>query len=125
MSHRDPQLLLLPLALGGKGHRIGIIRLPGYDSPNPPDDHPLVKIFDAAVAPLAELLVSFPDEHPVVGSYKLFFTERAAEHDDRRVDAWIAQPLFEPVKELTAMMAQPLKKLRWFPSRVESGAVGC
>jgi hypothetical protein len=76
-----------------------------------------MEIFDAALAPLAKLLVSFPDEHPVVSSYNLFFTDLATADDDglvARVEKWIAEPLFGPVDELTALMERPLRQLQDF-----------
>ncbi|KAJ7230884.1 hypothetical protein C8J57DRAFT_1251619 [Mycena rebaudengoi] len=94
--------------------QIGTIRSLAFRESNAAENHPLIEIFDAALTPLAILLVSFPDEHPVVRSYKLFFTDLATEDDDSRVDRWIAEPLFEPVKELTVLMMRPLEKLQDF-----------
>ncbi|KAJ7131337.1 hypothetical protein C8R44DRAFT_871833 [Mycena epipterygia] len=94
--------------------QIGTIRYPAFYGSNPAEDHPLIKIFDAAVDPLAKLLVSFPDAHPVVSSYKRFFTNGAADYEDSRVEAWIAELQLEPFKELTVLMAKPLEQLQDF-----------
>ncbi|KAJ7018960.1 hypothetical protein C8F04DRAFT_1198196 [Mycena alexandri] len=69
---------------------IGNIRTPAYHESNLPDNHPLIGIFDAAIAPLAKLLISFPNDHPVVNSYNSFFTELATPggQDKDRVRAW-------------------------------------
>ncbi|KAJ7276589.1 hypothetical protein C8J57DRAFT_1713894 [Mycena rebaudengoi] len=96
--------------------QIGMIRYPANCLP-PAKNHPLMEIFDAALAPLAKLLVSFPDEHPVVSSYNLFFADLATAYDDglvARVEKWIAEPLFRPVDELTALMERPLRQLQDF-----------
>ncbi|KAJ7732868.1 hypothetical protein B0H16DRAFT_1769936 [Mycena metata] len=41
---------------------------PGVQS-NPPKNHPLIDILNAAIAPLIKLLISFPNDRPVVDSY--------------------------------------------------------
>ncbi|KAJ7227518.1 hypothetical protein C8J57DRAFT_1252429 [Mycena rebaudengoi] len=95
---------------------IGMIRYPAIHL-SPAENNPLIQVFDAALAPLAKLLVSFPDDHPVVSSYKLFFTDLATEDNDSlvtRVEEWIAPPLFEPVKEVADLMVRPLKQLQNF-----------
>lgn len=96
--------------------QIGKIRSPAFSTSHPPEDHPLIKIFDAAVAPLAELLISFPDDHPVVSSYNSFFEDRPADARDTGVEEWLGFGfgLEEPVRELTALMEHPLEKLQDF-----------
>ncbi|KAJ7236626.1 hypothetical protein C8J57DRAFT_1247614 [Mycena rebaudengoi] len=96
--------------------QIGMIRYPANCLP-PAKNHPLMEIFDVALAPLAKLLVSFPDEHPVVSSYNLFFADLVTADDDglvARVEKWIAESLFGPVDELTALMERPLRQLQDF-----------
>ncbi|KAJ7021269.1 hypothetical protein C8F04DRAFT_1195671 [Mycena alexandri] len=56
--------------------QIGNIRIPAYES-KLPKNHPPIDIFDAAIAPLTQLLISFPNDHPVVNSYNRFFTKLA------------------------------------------------
>ncbi|KAJ7620926.1 hypothetical protein B0H17DRAFT_1151844 [Mycena rosella] len=94
--------------------QIGMIRRPAYFFPDPPKNYALMKIFDAAVAPLAKLLKSFPDEHPVVSSYNLFFKDRPEDDRDNHVDAWIPTRLRDPVSELTLLMERPLEQLQDF-----------
>ncbi|KAJ7471213.1 hypothetical protein B0H11DRAFT_1919781 [Mycena galericulata] len=72
-----------------------------------------VKSRSRTVTPLAKLLVSFPDEHPVVSSYKSFFTDSPTA-EDNRVDTWLIEPLWNPVEELTALMVRPLERLQDF-----------
>jgi hypothetical protein len=64
---------------------------------------------------LAELLASFPDDHPAVSSYNLFFTNIATDNDAGLVETWFARHaalLSGPVQELTTLMARPLRKLQ-------------
>ncbi|KAJ7714650.1 hypothetical protein B0H16DRAFT_1807624 [Mycena metata] len=56
--------------------QIGNIHIPAYES-NVPKNHPPIDIFDAAIVPLTQLLISFPNDHPVFNSYNRFFTELA------------------------------------------------
>ncbi|KAJ7736464.1 hypothetical protein B0H16DRAFT_1466651 [Mycena metata] len=56
--------------------QIGNIHIPAYEC-NVPKNHPPIDIFDAAIVPLTQLLISFPNDHPVFNSYNRFFTELA------------------------------------------------
>ncbi|KAJ7271641.1 hypothetical protein C8J57DRAFT_1226225 [Mycena rebaudengoi] len=99
-----------------QSEQIGMIRYPAIHL-SPAENNLLIQVFDAALAPFAKRLVSFPDDHPVVSSYKLFFMDLATEDDDSlvtRVEEWIAHPLFEPVKEVPDLMVRPLKQLQDF-----------
>ncbi|KAJ7027239.1 hypothetical protein C8F04DRAFT_1294531 [Mycena alexandri] len=90
--------------------QIGKIRTPACYS-KPVENHPLIKIFDAAVGPLANLLVSFPDDHPVVKPYNEFFTELAmGPEDNERIRAWTPSWNGKD-KELIALRKRPLEKL--------------
>ncbi|KAJ7926611.1 hypothetical protein B0H13DRAFT_2313329 [Mycena leptocephala] len=88
--------------------QIGIVRYPAFSSPNPPKNHPLIEIFDIAVASLAKLLVSFPGDHPVVRSYNAFFMDRPEDHRDTHIERWLPEGLHQPERELTALMERPL-----------------
>ncbi|KAJ7797825.1 hypothetical protein B0H13DRAFT_1933974 [Mycena leptocephala] len=94
--------------------QIGIVRYPAFSSPNPPKNHPLIEIFDIAVAPLAKLLVSFPGDHPVVRSYNAFFMDRPEDHRDTHIERWLPEGLHQPERELTALMERPLQRLQDF-----------
>jgi hypothetical protein len=64
---------------------------------------------------LAELLASFPYDHPAVSSYDSFFTDIATDDDAELVETWFgrrAHFLHNPLAELTALMVQPLGKLQ-------------
>lgn len=94
-----------------------MIRNPTFIYSDPSDDHPLVEIFNAAVAPLAELLQSFPDDHPVVSSYSIFFMDRPENHRDAEshIEKWLSPSgLAAPFQELAALMQRPLDKLQDF-----------
>ncbi|KAJ7132733.1 hypothetical protein C8R46DRAFT_1235681 [Mycena filopes] len=78
----------------------------GDDGPN--------QIFDTAVGPLAKLLVEFPDEHPAVSSYMLFFADQPDEWEERHIENWSPKRLTDPHHELVALMAEPLTQLQDF-----------
>lgn len=94
--------------------QMGTIRFPAFADEKPPEDHPLIKIFDAAAAPLAQLLTSFPDDHPVVNSYNRFFADRPEDDRDDCVEKWLPAGFNEPFKELTTLMERSLEKLQDF-----------
>ncbi|KAJ6530564.1 hypothetical protein B0H19DRAFT_1082295 [Mycena capillaripes] len=97
--------------------QIGKICCPA-DSEEPLDNHPLHRIFDAAVIPLAQLLVSFPPDHPVVNSYESFFEDRPDEDkdDDEVVVEWMRLKLRlnKPNLELYELLDFPLARLDGF-----------
>ncbi|KAJ6517243.1 hypothetical protein C8R47DRAFT_1205479 [Mycena vitilis] len=103
---------VLKLAL--RPEQIGVIRHPAYWTHCPPEDHPLVKIFESAMVPLTALLKCFSDDHPVVLSYNSFFMDAPEGDRDARVQEWLQTFLADPTPELTALMQRPLKKLEDF-----------
>ncbi|KAJ7137256.1 hypothetical protein C8R46DRAFT_1234640 [Mycena filopes] len=88
--------------------------MPASSGRNPPSNHPLIQIFDTAVGPLAKLLVEFPDEHPAVSSYMLFFADQPDEWEERHIENWSPKRLTDPHHELVALMAEPLTQLQDF-----------
>ncbi|KAJ7247814.1 hypothetical protein C8J57DRAFT_1240748 [Mycena rebaudengoi] len=83
--------------------KIGMIRYPAIHL-SPAENNPLIQVFDAALAPLAKLLVSI---HPVVSSYKLFFTDLATEDNDSlvtRVERDIKRITIEADEALRVML---------------------
>ncbi|KAJ7216922.1 hypothetical protein C8J57DRAFT_1255123 [Mycena rebaudengoi] len=83
--------------------KIGMIRYPAIHL-SPAENNPLIQGFDAALAPLAKLLVSI---HPVVSSYKLFFTDLATEDNDSlvtRVERDIKRITIEADEALRVML---------------------
>ncbi|KAJ7015963.1 hypothetical protein C8F04DRAFT_1204093 [Mycena alexandri] len=81
---------------------------------SPPADHPLIKVYDAALAPLSKILTELPDGHPVVAHYTSFFTKAAmGKEDDHDVKAWRPPVTRELLKrtELTVLRRGPLSTL--------------
>ncbi|KAJ7622367.1 hypothetical protein FB45DRAFT_870569 [Roridomyces roridus] len=92
--------------------QIGVIFGEAHNTRDPSRDHPLISIFNNAVEPLGKLLMSFPDDHPVVQSYRSFFTADSEDHDETEIEHWLRRAnLHDPVNELTALMKRPLKHL--------------
>ncbi|KAJ7769003.1 hypothetical protein B0H16DRAFT_1716200 [Mycena metata] len=89
--------------------RIGNIHIPAYYESNPPENHPLIDILDAAIGPLTKLLISFPNDHPVVNSYNRFFTELAMpgggdkDHIKAGTPHW-----WRKTQEFSALLKRPL-----------------
>ncbi|KAJ7024664.1 hypothetical protein C8F04DRAFT_1301791 [Mycena alexandri] len=95
--------------------QIGNIRAPAYYESNLLENHPLIDIFDVAIAPLAKLLISFPNDHPVVNSYNSFFTELVTPggRDKDRVRAWTPH-WWRRTPESSALLMRPLKMILLF-----------
>ncbi|KAJ7156737.1 hypothetical protein C8R46DRAFT_1294476 [Mycena filopes] len=84
--------------------QMGLVRAAGIHRSQQPEDHPLIPIFDAVLAPLAQLLVEFPDGHPVVDSYKLFFTADAKEKQNLK--SWRSSQLLLSLVAESAAVAR-------------------
>ncbi|KAJ7034319.1 hypothetical protein C8F04DRAFT_1349629 [Mycena alexandri] len=94
--------------------QIGKICRPAFFESSPPADHPLIKVYDAALAPLGKILTELPDGHPVVADYTSFFTKAAmGKEDDHDIKAWRPPVTRELLKrtELTVLRRGPLSKL--------------
>ncbi|KAJ6453860.1 hypothetical protein C8R47DRAFT_1204081 [Mycena vitilis] len=95
--------------------QMGMIRAPAEWTDCPSEDHPLVKIFDAAINPLATVLRTFPDDHPVILAYTTFFEDEPDEARETRLEDWPAlRRLVDPLPELIALMERPLQRLEDF-----------
>ncbi|KAJ7156738.1 hypothetical protein C8R46DRAFT_1294479 [Mycena filopes] len=94
--------------------QMGLVRAAGIHRSQQPEDHPLIPIFDAVLAPLAQLLVEFPDGHPVVDSYKLFFTADAKEKQNLKRWFFPAFTARRTPTGLVELMAPTLEKLEEF-----------
>ncbi|KAK7027101.1 hypothetical protein R3P38DRAFT_2777193 [Favolaschia claudopus] len=94
--------------------KLGKIRIPCFYSGDPPQDHDLVGIFDAALPPLVKLLTAWPGEHPVIDSYNKFFEDRPEQHRDseKQISQWLPGGPDQPSAELIALMVRPIEKLR-------------
>ncbi|KAK6988914.1 hypothetical protein R3P38DRAFT_3438883 [Favolaschia claudopus] len=93
--------------------QLGKIRIPAFYARNPPHDHVLVEIFDAALPALVKLLTAFPRDHPVIDSYNEFFVDRPEDHRDSqdRIAQWLPAGPSVPSAELIALLVQPTEKL--------------
>ncbi|KAF8169465.1 hypothetical protein K438DRAFT_1774259 [Mycena galopus ATCC 62051] len=102
-----PSLDILNILL--KPNRIGNIRIAANSTSDPPDSHPLVKIFDAAVTPLAKLLLSWPRDHPVINAFNLY----TAAHSETRIkpSSWLPEFFRHPEAELAPLFRPPYAKL--------------
>ncbi|KAJ7215464.1 hypothetical protein GGX14DRAFT_391891 [Mycena pura] len=94
--------------------QLGNILYPAFVTREPPQNHPLIIIFHAAVPLLAQLLTSFSDDHPVVNSYNRFFEYEDDEYRDSHVAEWLQLALDEPTPELIELMRCPLNRLQDF-----------
>ncbi|KAK7015356.1 hypothetical protein R3P38DRAFT_3496931 [Favolaschia claudopus] len=95
--------------------KLGKIRIPCFYSSDPPQDHDLVGIFDAALPLLVKLLTTLPGEHPVINSYNKFFEDRPEHHRDseKQISQWLPGGPDQPSAELIALMLRPIEKLQY------------
>ncbi|KAJ7763805.1 hypothetical protein B0H16DRAFT_1455058 [Mycena metata] len=93
--------------------QIGNVRIAAYYESNPPQNHPLIDIIDAVIGPLRKLLISFPNDHPVINSYNRLFTELAMPggRDKDYIEAWTPH-WWRKTREFSALLKRPLDILR-------------
>ncbi|KAF8145746.1 hypothetical protein K438DRAFT_1781660 [Mycena galopus ATCC 62051] len=109
LVHRDKTFCEDILKILLKPNQIGKIRIAANSTSDPPDSHPLMKIFDAAVTPLAKLLLSWPGDHPVINTFNLY----TAAHSETRIkpSSWLPEFFRHPEAELAPLFRPPYAKL--------------